>query len=291
MTGEADYRYAAAAEPLAVKDTKLKLFVAGCLSSVIPGAGHFYRKLVSRGFVWLTAFLFSLVATLLLKPWRSPDGLLAAILLGTILICAAGVDGAFAGTSEDVRATRWAVALFACIAFIASIYGNQIVWRINGYKLYRIPSVSMSPTVQKGDAVVADMHAYRNAVAHRGDVVISNSYANETVSLKRVIAIPGDTISGTNGQVTLNNTQIQEAYIPAGQVSIDVANVSDPTMQKLYNFGPIKLGPGEYFLMGDNRGVSYDSRITGPVKLDSIAGKALYIVNKQDEARDGKRLD
>ena len=291
MTGEAEYRYAATEERQSIKETKLKLFTAGCLSAAIPGAGHFFRKLMGRGVLWISAFVLFLIATILLKPWHGPDGLMTAILAGTVLICAAGIDAAFAQTEEHSRATKAAIALFACIAFIASIYANQMAWKIGGYKLYSIQSTSMEPTVNKGEAVVVDLHAYRHAVPHRGDVVAGKNYADSVVSLKRVIAVPGDTISGMNGQITLNNVQIQESYVPAGSTTIDVSNTTDPNFKKLYNFGPVTLGPGEYFLMGDNRGLSYDSRITGPLKLDAIAGKALYIVNKQSDERDGKRLD
>ncbi len=283
--------FAALQHRQSVKDTKLKLFTAGCLSSVVPGAGHFFRKLVTRGFLWMASFVFFLIGTFALRPWQSEDGLTIAILIGAALICAAGVDAAFIATEEDVRATKWSVALFACIAFIASIYGNQLVWSIGGYKLYSIRSSSMEPTVTTKDSVVVDRHAYWHATPKRGDVVVSSAYDNGIITLKRVTAIPGDTIGGTNGQITLNNVQIQESYVPAGSTSIDVSNSTDSNFKKLYNFGPVKLGPGEYFLMGDNRGLSYDSRITGPAKLDTIGGKALYIVNKEDDERDGKRLD
>lgn len=291
MAEDPEYRYAATERRQSMKDNKVRLFSAGCLSSAIPGVGQFFRGQVTRGLLWASAYILFLLGTFLLRPWHDPDDMMAAILAGAGLMAAAAVDAAFIRTQQDVRATKWSVVLFVCIAFIASLFANQSVWKVDGYKLLSVLSQSMEPTLKVPDSVVADLHTYRRQTPKRGEIVVINSYEDSAVSLKRVIAIPGDTIEGKNGQITLNNVAIQESYVPAGRTAIDVSSSTDESMKKLYTFGPVKLGPGEYFLMGDNRGLSYDSRITGPVRMNAIAGKALYIINKKDDSRDGKRLD
>jgi len=290
MAEPSEYGYAAEAQRQAIKDLKMRLFIAGCLSSVIPGVGHLFRKLRKRGLLWLAGFVAFLIATVLIKPWRDSDGIMIAFVLGSILFAAAGIDAAFASTEEDLRTTKWAALLFACIAFIASISLSQLVWRVNGYNTISVFFPSMDPTIKLGDTVVVDTNAFRHARPGRGDVVLARAFDQRDMPW-RVTAIPGDTIEGKNGQITLNNVQIRESYVSGGATSIDVSSSDDERMKKLYTFGPVKLGPDEYFLMGDNRPLSQDSRINGPVKLSSIHGKALYIINKNDDARDGKHLD
>jgi len=122
-------------------------------------------------------------------------------------------------------------------------------------------------------------------------VVVTAVDRNAGAYLKRVIAIPGDTIEGKNGQIILNNIPIRESYIAAGSTSIDVSSSGDQNLKKLYTFGPVIVEAGRYFLVGDNRGLSLDSRLTGPVDLDQIRGKAVYIAKSSNDSRDGKRLD
>lgn len=152
----------------------------------------------------------------------------------------------------------------------------------------------MEPTIHRNEGVVANMHAYRGVSPHRGDVVIfDNPEDRGHPFLKRVIAIPGDTIQGHDGKITLNGVPMAESYVIQGsEVPKDLSNSSsNGLVSKTYNFGPVTLAPQEYFVMGDNRPRSYDSRHKGPVKLDAIRGQALYIFDKKHPTRDGKRLD
>ncbi len=290
---DSQYLLIEAANARAIKETKWQLFAYGCLSSVIPGAGQYFRGLPKRGAIWFAIFLFVLIGVLIVQPWRTPDGRLPAYLVGGAILFAAGVDAAFGGTEEEFRPPVWGVLVFAAMAFITSWSVNPIAWRLTGYQIYWV-SRDMEPTVHRFDKTVADQHAYRHASPHRGDVVVTNEYPldllHRSCSLKRVIAVPGDTIESKNGQIILNNVPIREAYIP-GATSIDVSSSTDDNLKKRYTFGPVHLGPEELFVMGDDRGNAIDSRLRGPVKINSIRGKALYIADSSDESHDGKPLD
>ena len=137
----------------------------------------------------------------------------------------------------------------------------------------------MVSTLMPGDTIVADMHAYKTRKAMPGDIVLFHHH--DIVLVKRLIAIEGDSVSGKNGNISVNGAEIAEPYVS------HTGDASD----NMNNFGPIKVPVGEIFVLGDNRDVSLDSRLPefGNVTNQDIAGKALYIVtSKQD--RTGRRV-
>lgn len=102
----------------------------------------------------------------------------------------------------------------------------------------------------------------------RDDVVVFNLKSEGDV-VKRIIGLPGETISMRNGYIYIDDIQ----YTPNYQV-INILNNDGAALRN--NIGSITLGSDEFFLMGDNRDVSYDSREIGPVKIDDIKGKVIF---------------
>ena len=111
---------------------------------------------------------------------------------------------------------------------------------------------SMNPTLQDGQWYVVTGCSQAQA----GDIVIADSDAFRTYIVKRVIAVPGDTVAIVNGKVYRNGKVLQEDYIPERMVT--------------KNIPPFTLKEGMYFLMGDNRNNSADSRVVGPVSQEEI---------------------
>lgn len=122
---------------------------------------------------------------------------------------------------------------------------------------------SMQPLFDNGDYVLVDQLTYHFREPDRGDVMVFHS-TGKTYFIKRAIGLPGDRLSIHDGVVTIRNDQypnghvLNEAYLaPGAQTSGDV---------------DITLGPDEYFVLGDNRSYSYDSRSWGVLKRDEIVG-------------------
>ena len=133
--------------------------------------------------------------------------------------------------------------------------------------------------------IFVDKQAYRSSEPKRGDVVVFTSEAG--FSVKRVIAVGGDTIAGRDRQVFLNGKLIHEPYVEhfrAGPASAETAFMDD--------FGPVTVPAGKLFVMGDNRDLSYDSRHpeVGLIAVAAIRGKVLQIVRSPYPGRSGTKV-
>ena len=137
-----------------------------------------------------------------------------------------------------------------------------------------IPSESMEQTLHgcsgcNNDRLLVDKLSYHLHAVHRGDVVVFRRppgvEAPESVLIKRVIGLPGETISGHDGQVWVGDRPLEESYVNAA-------------CHGTTDFDPVTVPSGHYFMMGDNRCNSSDSRVFGPISRSSIIGRAFLII-------------
>lgn len=122
---------------------------------------------------------------------------------------------------------------------------------------------SMYPTLKDKDFGIASVYKTFINDVKRGDIVIIYLESQEYI-IKRVIGMPNETVACENGVVTINGEALDESYLDADYVATFDAFTED--------FGPITLGSDEFFVMGDNRPNSKDSRYYGPFKYDDIKG-------------------
>jgi len=130
-----------------------------------------------------------------------------------------------------------------------------------------VNGASMDPTFSTGQFLVVDRITYRFEPPRRGDVIVFE-YPNDPsiYYIKRIIGLPGETVSIHDGTVSIAATptstpiELNEPYIEASHASHDT-------------FAPETLGPTEYFVMGDNRAQSSDSRVWGPLDAHFIVGR------------------
>ncbi|MCX8084310.1 MAG: signal peptidase I [Calditerrivibrio sp.] len=138
---------------------------------------------------------------------------------------------------------------------------------------YKIPSGSMLDTLLIGDHLLVNKAAYIFSKPKRGDIIVFEyPLEPEKDFIKRVIAIPGDRIKMVNKRVFLNGQPISEPYV---RYESDMLFPS--YMNNRDNFDEITVPDGYYFVMGDNRDASFDSRFWGFVPEKAIKGKALII--------------
>ena len=138
-------------------------------------------------------------------------------------------------------------------------------------KIYQIPSQSMEPTLLPGDHVIVHQVAYQAAEPQQGDVVVYR-YPDENGKrfLHRVIGLPGDQIAIREQVVYVNGEALSEPYTRHSDRSSMAGHVRD-------HLPPITVPLETYFLMGDNREESLDSRFLGPISKEHLLGRVLFI--------------
>lgn len=140
------------------------------------------------------------------------------------------------------------------------------------YQPVRVEGTSMLPVLEDQDRLFINKLAYRVGEIHRGDVVVFlYPRDHEKSYIKRVIALPGDDLRIDQGQVYVNGRPITEAYVPK--------RFSDDRSQP-----EMTVPLHEYFVMGDHRSISSDSRDFGPVDRELIYGKAAFVYWPIDQA-------
>ena len=121
---------------------------------------------------------------------------------------------------------------------------------------------SMEPTLHQGDRFVLNRWFHRIFPFDRGELVVVAEPGDDERVVKRVIALPSDTVHFEGGAVYVNGSRLSESYLPPGM----------NTYSLRMGARTLRLGPKQYFVMGDNRQVSEDSRYYGPVHRTRLLG-------------------
>ena len=141
----------------------------------------------------------------------------------------------------------------------AAVYATLIV--TFGFQVARVDGLSMAPTLEDHDRLIVNKLVYELGDPRPGDIVMLYYPVNpEKMFVKRVIAKEGDKVQIIDGRVYVNDLPLHDDYVPAEFRSHD-------------DYGPTTIQPGYYFVMGDHRNNSSDSRHWGPVPKKYIVGK------------------
>jgi signal peptidase I len=250
---------------------KTKHHLVGALfSAIVPGAGQLFLGQRRKAITLLLIFTALLIC---FWPLRLPRFYVGFGLLcwgWIVLYVYAACSALLARNLErEVRPSRWWLVAIVPVTLLTLCLSGAAVARASGFRSFSIPSPSMENTVLKGDQIVADMRYYSSRSPQHQDVIIFER--DNTFFVKRVIATGGDTVQGNADAVFVNGQTIVEPY---------VQHTSRNPPNWMVNFGPVTVENGKYFVMGDNRDVSLDSRwqAFGLVNKDSVAGKPLYVL-------------
>ena len=134
---------------------------------------------------------------------------------------------------------------------------------------------SMKPTLHNNNRMVLNKIGLILSTPKRGDIVVFHA-TEEKDYIKRVVGMPGDSIEYKNDQLFINGKEVDEPYLDEYKKQLSEGKLTnDFSLED--SFGLKKIPKGEYFLMGDNRRVSGDSRELGPIKKSKIIGKTSIV--------------
>jgi signal peptidase I len=164
-------------------------------------------------------------------------------------------------------------------------------WVANGWivKPYRIPSASMEPTLRDGDRVLVARFVYHLHDPRRGDIIVFHppGVGDQAIRdakteasvyfIKRIVGLPGETVEGRNHHILICSAPSVGCHV-LNEPYLTQAAVSAP-------FGPVRVPAGQYFMMGDNRVVSDDSRTWGTLPRSYIIGEAFATYWPPDRLR------
>lgn len=246
-----------------------KPWLAAILSFVTTGLGQFYNGQWKKGlvlFVVETALGLGVVIGLASFPAMAVG---VAVLLGFNVFVA--VEAYLCAKRTDEYVLRpsnrwWVYALLITANFIA---GGALDYTAKGYfyQSFKVPSKSMLQTLQVGDHFMAEILS-KTSVIQRGDIVVFLEPEKGRHYVKRVIGLPEDVFEIRAQHVHIDGRQLSEPY---------VQHTKSNDFPERDELAPIRLNQDEYFLMGDNREESYDSRWFGPIARDAIKARVKYI--------------
>ena len=161
---------------------------------------------------------------------------------------APGILAEFRGWLKDIL-------LAVVIAFLMVVFLYQPV---------KVEGTSMQPELLDQERIFVNKFVYHFEEIHRGDIVVFWYPKDPSKSfIKRVLGVPGDVISIRDGQVHINGQLVEERYVPRGYQDAD-------------SYPPVRVREGHYYVLGDHRNASNDSRSWGLVPRKYIYGKAVF---------------
>jgi len=278
-------------------------WLAGLGNLLFAPLGHVYAGQAWRGMLmWAARLSITLVGLCAFSRIAGKAGLVltAAVLIAAPLCLVA--DAAIVARQQGgVFQLKWYNRWYTYLVTAAMVWvaTQAVTAAIRAFvvEAFYLPSSAMTPTLQIDDRIVVDKLAYRWHSPARFDVVVFRAprkgitgvpvSAEEHVFIKRVIGLPGESVELREKKVYINGKGLDEAYVhfllPPGDPS-ETHEVTSHDVRERY--GPVTVPENHYFVMGDNRDNSQDSRYWGFLPRGYIKGKALVIYWSYEAGRE-----
>jgi signal peptidase I len=185
--------------------------------------------------------------------------------------------GARSDGARSRRRRPWWRRLAETAVTIAVAVLLAVLVRTFGFQTFYIPSSSMVPTLGVYDRILVQKAFFTWHDVRQGDIVVFSHPPLDDCPgpqngdlVKRVIALPGQTIYSSGNNIYVNGRLLPEPYLPR----YDPLGLPIPDATRQH---PYRVPPGDFYVLGDNRAISCDSRYWGPIKGSSIVGKAILV--------------
>jgi len=272
-----------------------KGWLAALLSLFMPGLGHIYcGKVIKALILYIGAIIVLNIALAILIFYDSnpanviiPPALVILYYLSVII----NARNTAAGISTGIK-TAWynRSYVYLGIFLVGGVLASYLTPVFGDYKSFKIPTPSMEDGLMAGDYLLADYNAYNDQKPEINDIIVFLWPADTTTfQCKRCVAGPGDVVEGADKVLYINGiANNTPATVKHTDDKILDRDENNPNTRD--NFGPFEVPENSYFVMGDNRDNSYDSRFWGPVSENLILGKALRIYWSSDFGRIGQTI-
>lgn len=280
-----------------------KPWIATSLSLLCTGLGQIYCGRVGRGIVMYSGALLTgalIVAT--------AYGAGSTIMLVAFLACLIGLIGLFIWSVRDARAiarrlatsdyqlqefNRPIVYTMMALTNLPYVFGLACFLRATTIEAFMIPSASMAPTFVPGDRILVTKLGLQASTLERGEVVVFRNPVDRRLKfVKRIIGLPGETVEMKEGKVFINGKPLEQTpttpgpaesskedgsrtYIERAGTHQYLVKVDKP--EEPESFAPIAVAPDAYFVLGDHRDSSIDSRKVGNVPHGLMIGVVRYL--------------
>jgi len=255
-------------------------WIAALFSYLLPGLGQAYAGEWNRGLLCFFIFsiwsgvLFALIQVILMNPLSAILVVLILVLALLTLLLQWGIildAGRRAWLKRShgrllPRPLGWPLFLALLLISVGSDYYTQKAIRTHFIAPFRIPAASMTPALKVGDFFLTNQLYYCHQDPERGDIVVFRYPRDESIYyIKRIVGMPGDSLETACGRVYIDGLRLDEPYAHSAGRAEGEKRVA------------LRVPEHEYFVLGDNRDNSSDSRLWGTVSRHQVVGKPMFI--------------